>query len=108
MSERLPCSPAKAGAQTLAPTGPRLSPGNKVLLAFLAILLLLLFASPALAQSAGGQPGAMDRALNTISGDGRRVAMRSPGAIPWSTMACSLPRLRIVTGASTNIEPSSL
>ena len=103
MSDLVARSPAKAGAQTLAPTGPGISPGNKVLLAFLAILLLLLlFASPALAQSAGGQPGAMDRALNTISGDGRPLSLSLQILVLMSLLTV-LPSLVLMMTSFTRI-----
>ena len=45
--------------------------------------------------------------LLIISGDGRRVAIRSPGSMPDATIACSLPRFVICTRRSWNSEPSS-
>ena len=45
--------------------------------------------------------------LLIISGDGRLVAMRSPGSMPDATTACSLPRFEICTRRSWNSDPSS-
>src|SRR3546814_14249544 len=51
--------------------------GGRLFLILLGLLgVALLFASPAWAQSAGGQPGALDRALTTISGDGRPLSLK--------------------------------
>jgi hypothetical protein len=36
---------------------------------------VVIAASPALAQSAAGQPGALDRAVNTLAGDGRPLSL---------------------------------
>src|SRR3546814_11205477 len=51
--------------------------GGRLFLILLGLLgVALLFASPAWAHSAGGQPGALDRALPPISGDGRPLSLR--------------------------------
>src|SRR3546814_14879807 len=62
----------------------------------------LLFASPAWAQSAGGQPGALDRALTTISGDGRPLSLSLQVLILMSLLTV-LPSLILMMTSFTRI-----
>ena len=63
---------------------------------------VLLFASPAFAQSAGGQPGALDRALNTISGDGRPLSLSLQVLVLMSLLTV-LPSLILMMTSFTRI-----
>src|SRR4051812_13765417 len=56
----------------------------------------------------GQHDSARHSALLTRPAGGRRVAIRSPARAPRSTIACSRPRFRTVTGVSTNFEPLSV
>jgi flagellar biosynthetic protein FliP len=95
-------SPANAGAQCDRTTGPRLSPGSKIIAVLFVALLTLVLASPAFAQSAGGQPGALDRALDTISGDGRPLSLSLQILILMSLLTV-LPSLVLMMTSFTRI-----
>lgn len=73
-----------------------------VLLIIALLGVALLAASPALAQSAGGQPGALDRALNTISGDGRPLSLSLQILILMSLLTV-LPSLILMMTSFTRI-----
>ncbi|PWG03815.1 flagellar type III secretion system pore protein FliP [Sphingosinicella humi] len=63
---------------------------------------MLALATPALAQSAGGQPGALDRALDTISGDGRPLSLSLQILILMSLLTV-LPSLVLMMTSFTRI-----
>jgi len=72
-----------------------------VILAALAASLLL-FAAPAFAQDAGGQPGALDRAVNTIAGDGRPLSLSLQILVLMSLLTV-LPSLVLMMTSFTRI-----
>src|SRR3546814_207355 len=77
--------------------------GGRLFLILLGLLgVALLFASPAWAQSAGGQPGALDRALTTISGDGRPLSLSLQVLILMSLLTV-LPSLILMMTSFTRI-----
>ena len=66
------------------------------------VCVCLAFASPAFAQSAGGQPGAMDRALGTIAGDGRPLSLSLQVLLLMSLLTV-LPSLVLMMTSFTRI-----
>jgi len=86
--------------------------GWKVAIAFLIVLLTLVIATPALAQAAGqvapgaapaaGQPGALDRAVNTIAGDGRPLSLSLQILLLMSVLTV-LPSLILMMTSFTRI-----
>jgi flagellar biosynthetic protein FliP len=89
-----------------------LSAGWKIAVAFLIVLLTLVIAAPALAQAAGqvapaaaagaGQPGALDRAVNTIAGDGRPLSLSLQILLLMSVLTV-LPSLILMMTSFTRI-----
>jgi flagellar biosynthesis protein FliP len=62
----------------------------------------LLIASPALAQAAGGQPGALDRAVHTVAGDGRPLSLSLQLLLLMSLLTV-LPSLLLMMTSFTRI-----
>ena len=86
--------------------------GRKIAIAFLIVLLTLVIATPAFAQAAGqvapaaapgaGQPGALDRAVNTIAGDGRPLSLSLQILLLMSVLTV-LPSLILMMTSFTRI-----
>jgi flagellar biosynthetic protein FliP len=78
-------------------------PGRWLKLAgILLALALLAVAGPALAQEAGGQPGALDRAVGTIAGDGRPLSLSLQILLLMSLLTV-LPSLVLMMTSFTRI-----
>ncbi|MDP8913768.1 MAG: flagellar type III secretion system pore protein FliP [Pseudomonadota bacterium] len=118
MHSSLPFSPERK-SRFLSPGLPRQrttrfsgSDWLKVAAAFLIVLLTLLIATPALAQAAAqvapaaapgaGQPGALDRAVNTIAGDGRPLSLSLQILLLMSVLTV-LPSLILMMTSFTRI-----
>jgi flagellar biosynthesis protein FliP len=95
----------------------KLSPNGVGLIILALLLSLILFASPAFAQeaaaqtvqaapavqaTAGGQPGALDRAVNTIAGDGRPLSLSLQILLLMSLLTV-LPSLVLMMTSFTRI-----
>jgi flagellar biosynthesis protein FliP len=81
---------------------------HRILLLFVGALLTFIIVDPAFAQAAaqaptaGGQPGALDRAVNTIAGDGRPLSLSLQILLLMSLLTV-LPSLLLMMTSFTRI-----
>ena len=74
----------------------------RALVAVVGLLLLAFVATPAFAQDAAGQTGALDRAVNTIAGDGRPLSLSLQILLLMSLLTV-LPSLVLMMTSFTRI-----